>query len=151
DYLTRIVLSPDGRRFSATYWPHPMGPRDAGFLGVWDVATGEVVLSRKWDGHSTGEPCYSGDGKWLALPLTKRDGGGVIKVLEAASGEERHSLTGPGFGFGKVTFSPDSRRLAAFSLSRPGVSDVKLWDLAAGKHLLTFPTKAIERPFSSRG
>jgi WD40 repeat protein len=146
DFLARIVFSPDGRRFAVTYWPQPLGPLDAGFLRVWDVATGQVALNRKWDEHSAGEPCYSGDGRWLALPLTKRGGGGVIKVLEAASGEERHSLTGPGIRFGRTTFSPDGRRLASFSLSRTGVSDVQLWDLAAGKDLLTFSTKANEQP-----
>ncbi len=114
---------------------------------------GEVVLSRSWDEHSAGEPSYSGDGRWLALPLRKRDGGGVIKVLDAASGEERHSLTGHGFGFGRVTFSPDSRRLASFDISpvfASHPSDVKLWDLAVGKELLTFSTKGIEQPSLER-
>ncbi len=152
-FLQTIVFSPDGRRVAGTFWPQPGVPQASGLLRAWDVATGQVVLSRKWDEHSAGEPSYSGDGRWLALPLRKRDGGGVIKVLEAASGEERHSLTSHGFGFGRVTFSPDSRRLASFDISQVFAfhpSDVKLWDLAVGKELLTFSTKAIEQPSLER-
>jgi eukaryotic-like serine/threonine-protein kinase len=146
DLLHRVVFSPDSRRVAGTFWSRHMASQASGLLRVWEVATGQVVLSREWDEHSAGEPSYSGDGRWLALPLTKTGGGGVIKVLEAASGEERQSLAGHGYGFGRVTFSPDSRRLASFSFSRTDGSDVKLWDLAAGKDLLTFSTKALEQP-----
>ncbi len=146
DFLHNIVFSPDGRRAAVTFWPRFGESPASGLLEVWDVATDQVVLSRQWDEQSVGEPSYSRDGRWLAVPLMKRGGGGVIKVLDAASGEERYSLTGDGYMVGRTTFSPDSRRLASFSVSRLGVFDakLKLWDLATGKDLLTFSSKALE-------
>ena len=148
--LYTIVFSPDGRRVAGTIGHFSKESR-ATELRVWDVATGQVVLSRKWDETSAREPSYSQDGRWLAVPLSKRDGRSAIKVLDAASGEERHSLTGHGFPILGVTFSPDSRRLASFDVSLAGASDsVKLWDLAVGKELLTFSTKALEPSSSGR-
>jgi WD40 repeat protein len=148
-FLNVMVFSPDGRRVAGMMWDRSKGFQSSE-LRVWDVATSQMVLSRKWDDRNAQEPSYSGDGRWLALPLSNRDGGSVIKVLDAASGEERYSLTSHGFSIGGLTFSPDNRRLAAFAISRSGVSDVKLWDLAAGKDLLTFSTKAPELPFPRR-
>jgi serine/threonine protein kinase/WD40 repeat protein len=148
EILHTIVFSPDGRRVAGTIG-HLSKESRVSELRVWDVATGQVALSRKWDESSALEPSYSRDGRWLALPVSKRDGGSVIKVLDAASGEERHSLTGHGVPILAVTFSPDNRRLASFDVSLAGASDVKLWDLAVGKELLTFSTKGLE-PSSSR-
>jgi eukaryotic-like serine/threonine-protein kinase len=141
--LYTIVFSPDGRRVAGTIG-HLSQESRASELRVWDVATGQVVLSHKWNETAAREPSYSQDGRWLAVPLSKRDGRSAIKVLDAASGEERHSLAGHGFQILAVTFSPDNRRLASFDASLAGASDVKLWDLAVGKELLTLSAKALE-------
>jgi serine/threonine protein kinase/WD40 repeat protein len=145
-YLSGIVFSPDGRRIAGTIRERSSNSSGfSGLLRIWDVATGQVVLSRKWD-DTLFELSYSGDGRWLALQLSKRDGGSVLKVLDATSGEERYSLTSQGFPIAGPTFSPDNRRLASFATSLTGASEIKIWDLAAGKELLTFSTKAIEAP-----
>ena len=93
-----------------------------GELRVWDAATGEVVLTRKFAHGRVGTMAYNGDGTLLAVAVGDVGDAGVIKVLDAETGRERLSLAGHRDMIWKLAFSPDGRRLASlasFPMQRP--------------------------------
>ena len=135
-------FSPDGRQVVCTFGSGFFSlANTTSELRTWETATARETMKRTWNmGDGTGviAMAQSEDSRWIAVALSRTDGGGVIKVLDAATGAERLSLDGHTHHVVRLVFSPDGRRLASTTSVQARTAEVKLWDLAAGRELLSF-------------
>ncbi len=92
---------------------------------VWDVATGEELLTLSGHDDRVIGVAFSPDGKLLATASWDN----TAKVWDAATGKEIETLRGhSGYVF-SVAFSHDGKRLATAGGYRTR-GEVKLWDTA---------------------
>jgi WD40 repeat protein len=109
------AFDPSGRRLAAlSDWPPG--------LMVWDVASGETVLSVTLEGQQS-ELAWSPDGNLIAVAGTE----GVPRLLDAATGDEVLFLLGHDTAIYSLAFSPDGERLAAAGEN----TDTLVWDITA--------------------
>jgi WD40 repeat protein len=109
------AFDPSGRRLAAlSDWPDG--------LMVWDVASGETVLSLTLEGQQS-ELAWSPDGDLIAVAGTE----GVPRLLDAATGDEVLFLLGHDTAIYSLAFSPDGERLAAAAEG----TDTLVWDITA--------------------
>ena len=112
-----------------------------GSTRIWDIATGEILLSvPAW-----GEVNLSPDGSLLAI------GGedGSVSLWEVASGEKLLTIAAHTQPVVNLSFSPDSQRLVTGSID----TTARVWDLSSGEELftLTHPATARNPIFSPDG
>jgi WD40 repeat protein/serine/threonine protein kinase len=138
----------------------PDGKRLASGSGVWDVQTGQRLLSLKDAGGfafygliSGGDVAFSPDGKRLATGSSN----GAVKVLDAQTGQELLTLKDRAGWVLSVAYGPDGKRLA--SASAPDELDIRdqitelektarevkvcVWDAQTGQKLLSLRHPAI--------
>ena len=96
-------------------------------IQIWDVATGQKVLSRDEPGLTS--LMFSPDGKWLLVGIC-----GSVEVLDAATLAQTFSFSGLTSCTPYIAFSTD-RRLLAISSKGP----IKIWDWATHEELLQLP------------
>jgi WD40 repeat protein len=112
---------------------------------AWDVATGGLLVSRRWPGNLQFPPRLAPDARSVAV-WGERD----VGVEDVITGEEL--VTFAGTRYDCPTFSPDGRVLAAvvytpgtppsaaFGGPRGEMRCVDLWEVASGKRLLRIKT-----------
>lgn len=93
---------------------------------LWDVATGQRVLSLKSLSGFGGSAAFSPDGKQLVTGSQ----GGRIRIWDAGTGQEIRSFKENGIG--NLAFSPDGKALIF-----GGADGIKLIDAATGQERLT--------------
>jgi WD40 repeat protein/tetratricopeptide (TPR) repeat protein len=122
--VKRMCWSPDGTRLAVTH--HGGGPVD-----VWDVRTGQLLLSRRAPGKFD-DPSgldWSPDGSRIATGE-----GGMVQIWDAATGKAFLALRGHAGSFiWSVAWSPDGKRLASGGWDQT----VKVWDASRGRELLS--------------
>ncbi len=143
-HATILAFSPDGRQLAGGLSPAWGGMGGNGELRVWDAATGEVILSRKFTNGLVSSVAYNSDGTLLAVAVGSVGDAGVIKVLDARTGHERLSIAGHRYMIWKLAFSPDGRRLASLASFPMRVAEVKLWDLVGGREMLNVETTGVD-------
>jgi WD40 repeat protein/serine/threonine protein kinase/DNA-binding SARP family transcriptional activator len=117
-----VAFSPDGTRLA-------VADHDAFVARVWDLASGEELVTLTGHTDNVNDVAFSPDGKRLATASTDL----TAKVWDATTGEELLTLEGhDAFVFG-VDWSLDGSRIATGS--EDGTANV--WDATAGKDLLT--------------
>jgi WD40 repeat protein/tRNA A-37 threonylcarbamoyl transferase component Bud32/Flp pilus assembly protein TadD len=116
--VTALAFSPDGKR---------LGCADLNLVTVWDVATGEPLLSLNGGAEVYGL-AYSPDGRRLAS-VGQND---TIRLWDAADGREARVLWGHGSSVRGLAFSPDGRWLATAGDDQAA----RLWDADTGQELL---------------
>jgi serine/threonine protein kinase/WD40 repeat protein len=140
-----LAMSTDGSRVLTVISSTKRSPLDftsavnASRLDVWDVATGQALLTVPL-GSVRGGPALSPDGTRAAV-IVSLDGKGdfrsphAVKTWDVGSGKELQLFKGStGEPFTQVVFSPDGTRLAAAGVT-PGSEGIWIWDTATGKEL----------------
>jgi WD40 repeat protein/uncharacterized caspase-like protein len=98
-------------------------------LQLWDVASGQEVVSLKARGRAVTKVAFSRDGKLLATGSNDNS----ITIWDIAAQRELKTLTGHAAAIESMDFSPDNRLLA--TAGEDGATF--LWDTNSGEHLLT--------------
>jgi len=107
-----LFFSADGSRLAAV---------GGGFVGVWEVASGEEKFVRPAPAGQIYCVDYSADGRLLVT-----DGGdNSIRLWEVATGQERHRFTGHDVAPYRVAFSPDGKFVVSSGFDAP----VYIWDV----------------------
>ena len=120
-----LALSHDGRLLAVT------GGRDGkGEVTVWDLSTGQQVVTLHGHTKLVWNAAFSPDGRHLATAGND----GVLKVWDAKTGEELRSWPLGNF-VNDVAFSPDGKRLAAVNYN----GTLHIWEANAWEKLLTEP------------
>ncbi len=120
-----LAFSPDGRRLAAVSGDEPdlrsAPPVEGQGAGVWDVATGRLLV--RLDGHdgAVKTVAYSPDGKALATGGADN----TTRLWDAATGKELRKFDGPTTVVESVVFSPDGKLLVV--AARGG--GVRVWRL----------------------
>jgi WD40 repeat protein/serine/threonine protein kinase len=100
-----LSFSPDGKQIAG-------GVVTQGIAKVWDVTTGQELLSLKQYGWSITAVAFSPDGTRLATASAS----GAAKLCDAHTGEQLLAWNGP---FGGIAFSRDGNRLVMSGGGRP--------------------------------
>ena len=96
---------------------------------IWDLSTGEVLLTLEGHTNEDNRVAFSADGTQIAS--ASRDQ--TIILWDAATGEVVQTLAGHADRVNDVAFSPDGTQIA--SAGRDG--EIKLWDTATGEESAT--------------
>ncbi len=116
------AYSPDGQRLASA------SPDKK--IKVWDMGTGQQLLTLKGHPEPVRSLAWSPDGQRLA----SASGDQTVRVWDLASGQEALCFQGHRGEVCGVVFSPDGKRLASASRDRT----VRVWDLASGQEALCF-------------
>lgn len=116
-----VAFSPDGSRIV-------IGSAD-NTLKVWDVSTGQQMLSLKGHTLLVSSAAFSPDGDRIVSGSWDN----TLKVWDASTGQELFTLKGHTSRVTTAAFSPDGSRIASGSDD----STLKLWDALTGQELLT--------------
>jgi WD40 repeat protein/serine/threonine protein kinase len=116
-----IARSPDDRRLAIASDPE-------GLIKVWNVATGQRLLTIRVNMYNETGVAWSPDGRLLAAA----DHQSTVWVWDAATGAEVAALRGHHALPIHVAWTPDGRRL----LSADGTGILRLWDVTAGQEAL---------------
>jgi eukaryotic-like serine/threonine-protein kinase len=112
-----IRFSPDGKRIAASHTDNA--------VGLWDVFSGELVLTLKGHAAPVSRLAFHPDGSRIATASADQ----TIKLWDAATGQEVLTLRGHAAPVASVNFSPDGRYLASSADVKPG--EVKVWDIGS--------------------
>jgi WD40 repeat protein/serine/threonine protein kinase len=137
-----LAFSPDGKRLasaSGLWQGMPKGwDGTPGDVKVWDVQTGQLLLTLKGYAGPYASLAFSPDGRLLASSNRPSGsagptGSGEVKVWDAQTGRELLTLKGHIAEIASVVFSPDGKRLAS---SARWTDTVQVWDAQTGQELL---------------
>ena len=116
-----VAFSPDGTRLATA--------GDDGMAKVWELATGNPVLTLAAHNGEVWSIAWSGDGKRLATAGAD----GMAKVWDTATGKATLILAGHTAAVQAVVFSQDGTRLATASDDTTS----RVWDTLSGKPIRT--------------
>jgi WD40 repeat protein/serine/threonine protein kinase len=128
DAVVAVAWSSDGSRLASASVDKT--------VKIWDVQTGEEVLSLQGYTGAVGGMAFSPDGTRLASASYDRGATnkpGEVKLWDARTGQELRTLLGHTGGVRGVAWSPDGTRLASASYDKT----VKVWDTKTGQEVLS--------------
>ncbi len=135
-YVIDVDFSPDGKQIAtaSSFRPFNVGGtiitlEEPGEINLWNLRTGEQLLSLK--GHTSAilRTDFSPDGKQLVS--ASRDH--TLKLWDVSTGRELGTLVGHTEEVISVDFSPDGRRLVTAGRD----ATVRFWDVVTTEELLT--------------
>ena len=116
-----VAFSHDGARFISGSWD--------GHARIWDVKSGQMLLSIPYGSLYVHAVAFSPDGKYVALG--GNDKNGYVKIFDARTGAPVRKFIGHKDDVLSVAFSHDGRRLLTSSYD----NTARLWDVASGREL----------------
>jgi WD40 repeat protein len=123
DKLHQLYISPDGERVATLNLDTS--------VEIWDVVTGQKLLTLPGPATLDSSLWFSADGKWLGIA----DCTGTVVVRNLASGEEKLRFSGTSACINAVGFSPGEKLFAV----NAGNRGLKILDFETGHELLTLP------------
>lgn len=117
-----VAFSLDGRYLAS-------GSADS-TVRVWEVASGELLLTLGGDGGPVSCVAFSPDGRWLASGSADN----VIRIWDAASGALVRTLSGHAALVSALAFGPNGRQL----VSGGADNTVRLWDVVTWAPVHTY-------------
>jgi WD40 repeat protein len=120
-----VTFSPDGSRIAVAN----ATANGQGWTSIWDVATGEMILSLPRQGNVVNSVAFSPDGTRLVTTSDDQ----TARVWDANTGEELLTLYSQTANITNAAYSPDGTRIA----TAIGNNQVKVWEAATGRELLT--------------
>jgi serine/threonine protein kinase/WD40 repeat protein len=121
-----LAFSPDGKRLAFAHNPQRTLDAQPAAVTVWDVGTGEKLLTLRGEAESVHSLCFSTDGKRLVSAGERKPDYGEVKVWDVTGGREVLTLSAEP-GLGHVHFSPDGHRLLGARRDRAG-QWLQTWD-----------------------
>jgi WD40 repeat protein/tRNA A-37 threonylcarbamoyl transferase component Bud32 len=118
-----IAFSPDGKTIACAGYTDQT-------VEVWDLATGEELLTLTGHTGRVRGVCFSPDGTFLVSGSDD----GTVRGWDPATGRERFIFAGPQRPVACVEFSPDGRVVLA-----GGENGTSLWDVRTGEELDRLP------------
>ncbi len=133
DYVIKLSFREDGALLVSSSAAIGVGESDRtpehNTIQVWDVASGENVLTIPPDGIGYFRDVeFSPDGLTLAASTYSSGQGGMAVIYDAATGAELHRLYAHRDVITNVEFSPDGALLATASWD----ATIKIWDIDKG-------------------
>jgi RNA polymerase sigma factor (sigma-70 family) len=119
-----VALSADGKKLIGG----AALPAD-GKMYVWDVKTGDVLLTLEAEDMRYHSAAISDDGKRIAGAGFWGRNKGKVVVWDAETGRVRHEWTDENNAMSLVTFSSDGKQVAA----APSRKVIRVWDMETGK------------------
>jgi eukaryotic-like serine/threonine-protein kinase len=132
-FETSLAFSPDSKRLVGLFGPWDRGPSsgsDSFTLRVWDVATGNALVTLDRLPLGAGEGRLSPDGQRVVVYFYYRR---EIRVWDVATGREAFACKYDDGNVFHAIFSPDGHRLVAC-----GENGIQIWDIATQRHLSTW-------------
>jgi WD40 repeat protein/energy-coupling factor transporter ATP-binding protein EcfA2 len=120
-WVLDMDFSPDGTRLATA--------GADGYAYVWDLASGNALLSLMGHESYVMDIAYSPDGKLLATGSWD----GTARLWDAQSGQLLRTLYGKAGAVYEVDFSPDGKRLVTANRDKKAI----VWDVQTGEQLLT--------------
>ncbi len=130
DYVMKLSFHPDGSKLasSSAAVGIPEGARTEihNTVRIWDVATGENILTIQPGSQFVRDVEYSHDGATVAAATWDYSSGGTARLYDAQTGAEQLRLHAHRDTISNIEFSPDGKSIA--TASRDG--SIKIWDIA---------------------
>jgi WD40 repeat protein len=124
-----VAFDPGGRRLASA--------SSDGTVRIWDLETGQAVLSLREPSGFLESLALSADGKLLATaggvpPLPERPG--TLMLWNAVTGVKVRTIKGHTREILGVAFSPDGKRLASASADKTA----RVWETETGREIVAF-------------
>ncbi|HZL88898.1 MAG TPA: protein kinase [Pirellulaceae bacterium] len=126
-----LAFSPDGKYLAAGIGSlYAIAPAQPGEVRVWDVSSGNLVLTLTGHTFWVTDVAFSSDSKHLASASADQ----TVRVWEIPEGREVLTLRGHTGWVRSVAFSPDGQTLASAGDDQV----VRVWNTATGRETKTF-------------
>ncbi|NQT12025.1 MAG: protein kinase, partial [Planctomycetes bacterium] len=124
-----VAFSPDGRRVvsGGGHFGKP------GELKVWDVESGEEMLSLEGHTNLVWDVAFTPDAKRIVSGSADK----TVKIWDAETGREILTLKGHAGAVCSIAVSSDGQRIVSGGGQERISSEMKVWDAQTGKEMLT--------------
>ena len=139
DYVIKLSFNADGALLASSSAAIGVGESDRtpqhNTIQVWDVASGENVLTIPPDGIGyIRDVEFSPDGQTIAATTWSSALGGTARIYDSVTGVELQRLYAHRDTISNIEFSPDGAQLATASRD----ATVKIWDIDKGVQITSY-------------
>jgi WD40 repeat protein len=135
EYVESLAISPDGKKAVVVHKTESVIGRGSSKFALWDVHTGQLLLTFKGKPERITSTVISPDGTKVASGTYS----GSLRLWSLETGQEIQSFEGHKDLISSLAFAPNGETL--FSASRDG--KIKQWDIKNGKPIKLFESEKV--------